>query len=125
MRLVTAHSLRPLGDAEVEHLGGLAVVVLLEEDVLGLEVAVDHAERVRAGQRAGSVSDQTMCAYVVEPTVTLETRRERLAAQVLHGDEGGAVPSAVVVDVHHVGATELGFDPSLALESGQRIGLVT
>ena len=41
-----------LGDAEVEHLGDLVVLVADEEDVLRLEIAVHDARLVRALQRA-------------------------------------------------------------------------
>jgi hypothetical protein len=45
-----------LGDAEVEHLDDAPVVAPIgEEQVRGLEVAVDDAERMRLGDRVGSL----------------------------------------------------------------------
>ena len=45
-----------LGDAEVEHLdAGAAVGPVREKEVRGLEIAMDHSERVRLGQRLGGL----------------------------------------------------------------------
>ena len=51
----SALAVRLLDEAEVEHLDEVVVVVLLdEEDVARLDVAVDDAERVRLAQRAAT-----------------------------------------------------------------------
>ena len=58
LRVVRARSLavNELGQAEVEHLDeGGVVAARDEEDVLGLEVAVDDAVRVRGRERVGDL----------------------------------------------------------------------
>ena len=63
----------PLGDAEIEHLGDLAVVVGNEENVLGLEIAVDDADRVRAREARARRARRCRCvAGGVEAPIALE-----------------------------------------------------
>ena len=47
--------------------------------------------------------------------------RERLALDVLHGDERPAVDRAEIVDLQRVGVRELGREPRLAKEARQRL----
>ena len=47
----------PLGDTEVEHLDDLAIVFAAEENVGGLEIAVDETGCVRSAERPRHLDD--------------------------------------------------------------------
>ena len=113
----------PLGDAEIEHFGDFAVVVGHQVNVLGLEIAVNDADGVRAREGAGDVRDETVSRRIIEPRNALEPLRDRLALQELHHDVGGAGPNAVIEYMHDVRAAQLRFDLGLALETGDHFGL--
>ena len=76
-----------LGDAEVEHLdAGRAVGARGEEEVGGLEVAVDDAERVRLGERLAGLQHVVDGLGRGEVAALLERPREVAALEVLHHD---------------------------------------
>jgi hypothetical protein len=93
-----------LRDAEVQHLGHrLRVLVFArEEDVLGLDVAVDHPLPVGgrdAAQRRNKQSDQ----LVHREIVTRHAALEGLALQQLHDQEDRVSLALHIVDIDHVG----------------------
>ena len=82
-----------LGDAEVEHLDALvardARVVGHEEEVVGLEVAVDDALGVRgAERRRRSARAMSTAARAGSRPTRREPRRQALALEQLHDDVG-------------------------------------
>jgi hypothetical protein len=103
---------RQLGDAEVEDLGALAAGDLAvgdQEDVLGLEVAVDDAAAVRGVQRRGDLAQQPQRLLGRQPTVPLEPRVEGLALEELHHDVRATVGVvAEVEDLHDAGIGDRG-----------------
>ncbi len=96
-RDVAGHHAR---DAEVEHLDDLLVLVVRQEDVVGLEVAVDDAAGVHRGEGAKERDAHPHDLLDGQPVEPLHTLGEGLARQVLH-DEVRATGRILVV-VQHV-----------------------
>ncbi len=93
---------QPLGDPEVEHLDDLVFVVLSEEDIGRLEVAVDEPHVVRAAERLAHVAQHAGGLLEREPPSAAEPRAQVFAFEQLHRDVGGAMIDAVLEDLHHV-----------------------
>ena len=113
-----------LRDAEVEHLGDVVVVVGLahEEDVLGLEIAVDDALLVRAIERAAHLVDDPDRLLESEAVGVVQALVERLADQHLHDDVGAAVlRHPVVEDLDGVLRLDGRGGPRLVVESCPRV----
>jgi len=85
---------RELGDPEVEDLG---VAFEGDEDVVGLEVAMHDADRVRRGERREHLAHDLDQA-AERHRARLRDRGERLALDVLHHDERPAVGQLRHVD---------------------------
>ena len=113
---------RRLRDAEVEHLRDLALVIAGEEDVGGLEVAVDEAGGVRHGEGAADLRGDRGDLARREGALAAEAAVQVLPLEQLHRDVGDAAPHAVVEDLHDVGAPELGRGLGLALEAPRDLG---
>ena len=73
------------GDAEV---GQLRAPVGVDEDVLGLDVAVHDAALVCCGERMSDLDRVRQRVADREPPAALDPLLERLAADVLEHDEG-------------------------------------
>jgi hypothetical protein len=101
--------LAAFGDAEVDNLRhGLGVAVFEgEEDVVGLDVPVDDAALVGEGQGAQDGVDDGEEARDGELSLALEQGVHRLAAEVLHHDEGAVAVEAVVGKLHDVAVLKL------------------
>ena len=89
-----------LGDPEVEQLDPLAARHLRighQEDVVGLEIAMDDALGVRGGQRAGDLPRDRERRRPAKPAAR-RPPRQRLALEVLHDDVRRALgrPAEVV-----------------------------
>ncbi len=106
------------GYAEVRHLG---VAVLVEEDVVGLYVAVDHAPLVRVGQPGADLHAEPGELRAGQPPSAVYELFEVPAGDVLHHYVGAAVaverPLARVVDLDDVGVGQPGGGAALALEA--------
>ena len=87
------------GEAEV---GDARDAVLAEEDVVGFEVAVDHAGAVSRGE-ALTGGDEAGEHGLPRGSVLAEPGAERATLDVLHGDEGVALVLAELVDLDDVG----------------------
>jgi len=74
------------GKAEVEDLG--PAVLFFDPDVIRLDVAVDHPPRVGVVQRLGNLPADAHHVALVELPLTFQPCLQRLAAEILHGDEG-------------------------------------
>ena len=89
-----------LGDAEVEDLQ--AAAPLLDHQVGRLDVAVDDVEAVRVGQAVAQLLEQPQLAGDDGRLLAPDPHRQRLAVDVLHGDERLAVLLADVEDADDV-----------------------
>ena len=106
-----------LGDAEIEHLDArtLARARAREEDVGGLEVAVDDAEGVGGADRADHGQEDGGELGERELHVGVDARGERFADQELHHHHRRAVLELdAVVDLAHVGVPRGARGPRLA-----------
>ncbi len=103
-----------VGDAEV---GDLHRAVLEQEDVAGLDVAVDHALPVRVAERVEDLRHDAHDLGVGEALVPLECGLEVAPLDVLHRDERGAVVLVEVVDRDDVGVVEPAGGLRLAAEA--------
>ena len=106
------------GDAEVEELGRVALV---EEDVLGLDVAVDEVRRGGELEAVGDVHADLHDQRLVERLRLGDHLVEVLAADELHHDVGLALLLAEGVDLGDVGVVELGGGLRLAAEGGEEL----
>ena len=108
------------GDAEVGDLGG---ALLVDQDVLGLDVAVDDVALVRGAERARDldrVGDRLGHGQPPEPA---DAVLERLALDVLEDDVRAAVVLAGVDHADDVRVVELGDRPRLAAEALELVGV--
>jgi hypothetical protein len=110
-----------LGDPEVEHLDEVgAVAAPGEEQVRGLEVAVDDVAGVRRREAAAGLDDERDRAPDRQRARAREQGRQILAFEVLHHQIGGAV--AREAEVGHGGdviVLERAGGARLALEARQ------
>ena len=121
---------RQLGDAEVEQLDALTAADLGvgdQEDVVGLEIAMDDADPVRGAQRRGDLPRDACGDQRGELSEALESRAERFALEELHDDvrvARGREPEVVDLDDARVADRRRGarlveealHDPGIARE---------
>src|SRR6185437_15728503 len=119
LRALGLHRRVELGEAEIEDLGEqLALLVLGQEDVLGLQVAVDDVGRVRLRQAAADLGHDRDRGLDVQPPDLGHALVQGLALEQLQDQEGAAVVEpAGVVDVADVGAADGGGGPGLPEEA--------
>jgi hypothetical protein len=106
---------RHAGDPEVRDREAVAIV---EQQVAGLDVAVDHAGGVRGVERAGRLAQPLQRRGVPDGGPGLDAVADRAPAHQLHDHEHAAVVLADVIDRHDVlvrGEARRG--PRLALEA--------
>ena len=103
--------------AQVGQLGG---PVVGDQDVVGVDVAVDQPLLLGVLQPQRDLPGQPRRGGRRDRAVLGDQRADRLALDVLHHEVALAVGLALVVDPHEVLVLELGPDPRLALEPGDR-----
>ena len=103
---IGAHLLEDLGDPEVEHLHDRPRLVAREEDVVGLEIAVNDAQALRPGEGAAHAGQHQRRRREAEHTLAVEALRQGLAVEAFHGDVGDALVNAVIEDLDDVAAAE-------------------
>ncbi len=108
-----------LGNAEVEDLGEVWVVFLLDEnDILGLDVAMNDSRAVRVIERAQDVAANVQNPLPVEPLFPLEqVGKQHAVEQLQHHVEGPVRELAEIRDVHAVGVVDAPDCKRLALEA--------
>jgi len=104
---------RKFGNVEV---GDIGVVVFVEEDIAGLEVAVDDAFAVGIIQRVGETQEDVGDLIQLE-AVKLNTLSEGAALRVAHNIEHLIVIEANIMHRHDGGMFELGNDLGFAFEA--------
>ncbi len=104
--------------------GDLDPPVVRDEDVLGLDVAMDQAGAV--GRREGGQHrlDEGQGARRRHRALLADHVAQGVAGDVLHGQEDRAVVGALVVDGHHVGVGQPGGSAGLAHEPGRELLVV-
>ena len=118
--------LRDLGDAEVEDLDReLAIRPAHAEEVGGLEVPVDDAERVRVRDGLAGLEDEVDRLLDRQEATLLEPRREVESLEVVHHDVGTAVLQLPHVGhAGHVLSLDLGRRPGLLEKAADEDGLL-
>ena len=109
-----------LRQSEIQNLG---VSALGDEDVGGLDVAVDDALRMRGVERVGDLDAQIEHRFDLQ-RLARDAVPQRLPLQKLHRDEG--LPSDLVnfVDRADVRVVQSGRSLGLALEAAERLRVV-
>ncbi|GBD17044.1 hypothetical protein HRbin26_01957 [bacterium HR26] len=108
----------PLGDAEI---GDLDRALLVHQDVLGLDVAMDEAMPVGVVERGSDLADDVGGVLDSERCLAQDQVLERLPAHVLHDDVVDPVVMAYVVDVDDVRMGEARGRLGLTLEASQEV----
>jgi hypothetical protein len=91
---------------------------LREEDVLGLEVAMDNPDAMGGVERRGDLGDEVDRARETEAPDAAEPFTQALAAEQLHDQEGRSVGERIEVErLDDVGMPELRGDLRLAPET--------
>ena len=106
--------------AEVENLG---VSALGDENVGGLDVAMDDAFAVRGVERVGDFDGEAEQDIHFERTAG-DAMLQGQAVEILHGDEGLAVLFADVVDGADVGMVQRGSGLGFAAKALQRLAVL-
>jgi hypothetical protein len=100
-------SIAGLGDAEVEDLDDLAVLVGHDEDISRLQIAVNDVRAVCARQSTRDLGHDVGGFAQRESSARRETRAEILAFEELHDDERLIALDTVVDDLNDVRAAKL------------------
>ena len=103
------------GQAEV---GDLDRAVVVDDDVLGLDVAVDQALGVGLGERLQHRLEHVERGPGREQALLAQDVAQGLAGHVLHRQEDAAVVLALVEHGHHVGVRQRRARAGLAAEAG-------
>ena len=104
---------RQLGDAEIEN---LHAPVGRDEQVVGLQVAVDDALVVRGGEPVGNLT-RVVDGFAWRQRAVLQAGAERFALEQFRDDVGRAVMGADVVNGQDVRVVELPGGARLLLEA--------
>jgi hypothetical protein len=116
---VAAHQ---LGDTEIQHLHEVGIVgVIAQEDVLRLDVAVNHALLVRRAQRRRHLAKDAHRGRLVEGARALQARGQRLAFEQLHHDAVVVRELPEVGDLDDVGVADVVHEPCFGEEARDRL----
>jgi hypothetical protein len=110
-----------LGDAEVQHLD---VAVAAPHDVVGLDVAMHDAGRMRGAQCGGDLGGNRNGVGYGHSTGALHRLAQRFAIDQFGRDESMAVSLAGLEDREDVRMIEAGSGHRLLLEAAHDVGIV-
>ena len=105
------------GEAEVGQVDALVGALALDQDVAGLDVAVDEAARVGGVERRGDLGDHGGGVLGAHRAVGPSSAAQVGAVDQVHGHEQQAVLLAGVVDRDHVRVADRDRDPRLLAEA--------
>ena len=107
-----------IGDAlrqpEVGEIDVLATVLVVEQDVRRLDVAVDEPSGMCGIERVGDLARDRECSGRLERPLASQELREVRPFDVAHRDEQAVIRLAGLVDRDHVRVVERGREPRLA-----------
>ena len=112
-----------LSDAEVEDFNVIAVAALAgDHDVVGLEVAVDDAERVGGSQRLSNLISNVDNTINRQHAMVGDDARKRSSVDVFHRQKEQAVfGDAEIINRHGVRVIDATGHLRFALEAGERL----
>ncbi len=124
-RLAPGALRRDLRDPEVEHLDGEAIVCAPDaEEICGLQVPVNDAQRVRLGDGLAGLENELNGLFGRHHTALLEPGREVAALQVLHDHVRSTVLKVPNVDhTRDVLALDLDRGPGFPRETRHGFGV--
>nr|CAB3468141.1 unnamed protein product [Digitaria exilis] len=108
---VTSGRVDQRGEPEI---GDLDVARVVDEDVVGLDVAVVHPEGVAVVERRHQLLEHTPRGGLTDATAGDEVGVEGAAGDELHDHEDGALGGHHLVDAHDVGVAHAAHDVDLA-----------
>ena len=116
-----------LGDPEVEDLDKFtAVFARLDQDVVGLQVAVHDAGCTSGGQSVGDLRRDRAGLAPGQRPARPQQRAQTVTAHELHNEVRAAVVQHPIVDcARHVGVLELGHGHRFAGETGRDLATVS
>ncbi len=120
-QLAAAGQIGRRGDAEV---GDESHLVLVDEDVLRLDVAVDDVQVVGGAQAAQHLAQDGQGGLLGVHLLAAEVLEQVVCVDVLHGDEGKAVSEAEIEALHDVAVADLAGQFQLELEALEGFRLV-
>ena len=108
------HIGRPLGEA---HICQLHPVLLIDQNIAGLDITVDDALLMRVDQRSGRLHPQIENSILRETPPLTEHLLQRLPVNEFHHEEVVAALLPEVITRDDIGMAELRHDPGFAPES--------
>jgi hypothetical protein len=117
-RVCTPPLVQPFGETEI---GDLRRAIGREQDIRGLEIAMDNAALVRRLCCPGQRSNQ-LGRWPRHHRLPRKLLVEAAAFNELHRETGGAIILHHVVDVHDIGMLQPSNGPRLGSKPGQRLG---
>ena len=109
-------------DARDAEIGDLDLAARRQDQVRGLDIAVDHAAFVCDVERQQQLRDDRDDVRQVETGLAVEVRAEPRPLDIFHRDEGDVFVLAILVDADDVGVVEAARGARLVLEPTNELG---
>jgi hypothetical protein len=121
--MVRPSGLSPPPPAPSSEVGQLGRAIAADQDVGGLDVAMDDAHAVGMLKAPGDLQDEACGLRPLQPLGLVEHAGQGLALDILHHQVVHAALEAAIVDAHHVGMLHLGAELGFALEALHHPGI--